>query len=125
MIELIAQLFRFGIVGVTSACVHFSIVVFLVQNFSYAPLVANAAAFMVSFQISYWGHRSFTFNGTDALHRVALPKLLFVQILNFFANESLYYIFLSMHITYWAALLMVLSILPMFTFVTSKLWIFK
>ena len=125
MIELIVQLFRFGVVGVTGAVIHFSTVVFLVKNFSYAPLIANAMAFLVSFQVSYWGHRTFTFSNTDTLHRAAMPKLLLVQVFNFFANETLYYIFLSMHIPYQLALILVLSILPIFTFITSKIWVFR
>lgn len=125
MIDFIAQLFRFGMVGLTAAAIHFSIVVFLVQHFSYMPLVANAVAFLFSFQVSYWGHRTFTFNESEVLHRAAMPKLLLIQVFNFFANETLFYIFLSMHIPYQLSLLMVLGILPVFTFAASKVWVFR
>ena len=123
--NLIAQLFRFGLVGVTAAAIHFSIVVSLVQTFAYAPLVANVFAFLVSFQVGYFGHRRFTFNGTTALHSVAFPKLLTLQIFNFVANESLFYFLLSLHLPYQLALLIVLATLPLFTFVVSKFWVFN
>lgn len=122
---LFFQLVRFGIVGVTAASINFSVVVFLVQNFSYPPLLANVFGFLVSFQMSYWGHRLWTFNATAALHRVAFPKLALVQIGNFCGSEYLYYIFLSYGISYQIGLLCVLCIMPIFTFLTSKLWVFR
>ena len=125
MIELFAQLFRFGVVGVVAAAIHFTIVVCLVQLLLLPPLVANIFGFFVSFQVSYWGHRRWTFQGTEISHSTALPKLLLVQIINFCANESLFYIFLSMHLPYQLALLIVLTILPIFTFVSGKFWVFR
>ena len=122
---LFLQIFRFGIVGLTAAAIHFSVVIMLVQTYFMAPLVANVLGFIVSFQLSYWGHRMWTFNDTAALHRVALPKLLFVQILNFTANEGLFYFFLMLHLPYQIALLIVLTTLPIFTFFVSKWWVFR
>lgn len=124
-LPLVHQLFRFGIVGLTAAALHFSVVVMLVQLLSLQPLVANVFAFLVSFQLSYWGHRCITFSGTAVLHREAYPKLVMLQILNFCANESLFYFFLQMHMPYPIALLIVLATLPIFTFICSKWWIFK
>lgn len=121
----IMQIARFITVGLTAACVHFSVVVMLVQLFHYAPLAANVGGFIVSFQVSYWGHRIWTFNATEVLHREAYPRLVMVQLLSFSLNESLYYYFLSQHLPYQLALLIVLTILPVFTFLTSKFWVFQ
>lgn len=119
------QIFRFGVVGTLAACVHFSVVVLMVKQFSLAPLIANIAGFASAFQISYWGHRLWTFRAVDTLHRVAVPKLLLVQLINFLANETLFYIFLSFHFPYQIALFIVLTILPVFTFTCNKLWVFR
>lgn len=119
------QIARFIIVGGSAAVVHFSVVVLLVQLFHYAPLIANVGGFMVSFQVSYWGHRVWTFADTVTLHREAYPKLVAVQLVNFALNESLFYFFLSLHLPYQLALLIVLAILPAFTFVSSKFWVFQ
>jgi putative flippase GtrA len=124
-LPLISQLFRFGMVGITAASIHFITVMLLVQNFFLAPLVANIFGFLISFQVSYWGHRLWTFQETSVLHRTTFPKLLLVQVVNFSANETLFYIFLSLHLPYPLALLVVLTILPIFTFVSSKLWVFR
>lgn len=122
---LITQLFRFGIVGLTAAAINFSTVIYLVQIWQLTPLVANVFGFLVAFQMSYWGHRLWTFNGTTALHRVALPKLIFISALNFGINESLFYILLSMNLPYPIALLIVQTVLPVFTFLSNKLWVFR
>jgi putative flippase GtrA len=122
---LFFQLVRFGIVGLTGAALHFSIVVGLVQQLKMAPLVANVFAFLFAFQVSYWGHRCWTFRWTTASHRAALPKLLCVQLVNLAVNETLFFIFLSLHYPYPVALIIVLTILPIFTFIFSKWWVFK
>jgi putative flippase GtrA len=124
--NLFFQLCRFGVVGVTAGTVHFSIVVFCVELGSLKPLVANVIAYMIAFQVSYSGHRYWTFRGTLAEHRVAFPKLLLVQTLTFIANESLFYLFMNFfHLPYQVALLIVLTILPITTFALSKFWVFR
>jgi len=124
-LSLLRQIFRFGLVGITAATIHFSIVVMLVQHYSFEPLIANIFAFMVSFQASYFGHRRFTFHGTTAMHIVAVPKLLTLQIMNFIANESMFYVLMALHLPYQLALIIVLATLPLFTFAVSKRWIFR
>lgn len=122
---MIKQLFRFGLVGILAAAVHMGIVVLIVQTWLIEPLIANVFAFAFSFQVSYWGHRLWTFEGTTALHRDAFPKLVFIQAINFAANETLFYTFLSMDLPYPIALFITLAILPVFTFFSSKLWVFR
>lgn len=123
-VALFYQLIRFGLVGVMAAAIHVGIVVALVQGFSLVPLVANVFGFAIAFQASYWGHRLWTFHESSSLHRVAAPKLLVVQLLSFAANETLFYILLALHLPYPLALVLVLAVLPIFTFMASKLWVF-
>ncbi|VVC75705.1 hypothetical protein AQUSIP_09950 [Aquicella siphonis] len=124
-LPLLMQLFRFGIVGLSAAAIHFGTVVLMVQGYTVPPLVANIFGFAVSFQMSYWGHRLWTFQESSALHRIAFPRLLFVQIVNFAANEALFFLFLAMKLPYMVALVIVLTVLPVFTFISSKLWVFR
>lgn len=122
--SLLLQIMRFGIVGLVAAAVHFGIVVAFVQTWLILPLIANIFGFAIAFQVSYWGHRCWTFAGNGPAHRVAIAKLFFVQLLNFAANETLFYIFLSLSFPYPLALIIVLTLLPFFTFMASKLWVF-
>lgn len=122
---LMMQLFRYGIVGLTVSAIHFGLVVFLVQVMGYSPLLANTLAYPCSFQFSYWGHRLWTFGGTNASHITAFPKLVMIQIINFMIGQSLFSLFLYIHLPYQVALLIVLAILPIFTFISSRFWVFR
>lgn len=123
---LFFQLLRFGIVGVSASIVHFSLVILLVETWQFNPLVANAIAFLFAFQVSYWGHRYWTFSETTALHRDAFPRLFIVASTGFMTNEGLYYIFLTFFkLPYIISLLFVLAIMPLITFTLSKLWVFR
>lgn len=125
-IKLLKQIMRFGIVGCTAAFVNFSIVVGLVEFGSLPPLYANIIAFTFAFQVSYLGHRFWTFHETITQHHVAAPRLLLVSGSNFFANEALFYFFMNMlHLPYMPALLLTLSILPAVTFTFGKFWVFR
>jgi len=125
MNNLFSQLFRFGTVGFFAATIHFVTVLLLVQNFFLSPLIANAFAFMIAFQVSYWGHKRWTFQQTTRFSGMTFSKLLVVQVINFFANETLFYLFLSLSLPYPLALFIVLTVLPFFTFLSSKWWVFK
>lgn len=124
--KLFHQLLRFGLIGLLAGAVHFSIVVLLVESAGLKPLIANIFAFLAAFQVSYWGHRYWTFRGTTASHRMALPRLFLVCSAAFAANESLFYLFLALfNLPYPIALFLVLAILPLLTFTLSKLWVFR
>jgi len=123
---LLKQLTRFGVVGCGAASLHFFILVFLVEFGFLTPLYANVIAFFFAFQISYWGHRFWTFSGTTAQHKKALPKLLLIGGMGFFVNQSLFYILYTIaHFPYTVAQLLILTVVPIITFVISKLWVFK
>lgn len=126
LIFLFKQLIRFGIIGLCAAAVHFGILIALVEIKHFNPLVANIFAFFISFQISYWGHRSWTFYGTTVSHRIAFPKLLLIGSTNFAANEGLFYIFLTVfNLPYPVAQFLVLTILPIANFTLGKYWVFR
>lgn len=126
-IKLFKQLVRFGLVGLSAAATQISIVVALVESgIVKQPLLANIVGFLFAFQVSYFGHRRWTFNETLTQHRVAVPRLLIVSISAFIANESLFFVFMNtFHLPYPLALFCVLAILPIVTFTLSKLWVFR
>src|SRR5689334_4721737 len=96
LLPLFYQMTRFATVGVVAAVVHFSLVVLLVEFCFLHPLYANVIAFFLAFQVSYFGHRYWTFKGTSARHQTALPKLLLISSLCFVVNEGLFYILLTL-----------------------------
>lgn len=124
----IKQLIRFGVVGCGAALVNILIVIWLVERFNINPLTANIFAFLSAFNVSYIGHRYWSFpeTKTNLEHLASIFRFLFVATISFALNEGLFYIFLSIfHWHYVAALLLVLITVPLFTFVCSKFWAFS
>src|SRR6188474_377402 len=85
------ELMRFGVVGISASAVHLAVVLLLVP-LTVPPLVANVAAFGIAFQISYYGHRNWTFRANGA--RASYMKLLIVSLASFAINEALYAVLL-------------------------------
>lgn len=120
------QLFRFAVVGSSAALVHFFTVVALVEAGWLSPLVANVIAFLIALQVSYWGHRSWTFAHSQQRHLTAFSRLLVVSTLAFIANEGLFYLLMKqLSLPYPVALMIVLSILPLAVFSLHKCWVFN
>jgi len=122
---MIQQLTRFGVVGCSAAVINFFIVVALVHLFTFPPLLANAFAFLIAFQISFLGHKYWTF-GHDGGHFSTMSKFFIVAIASFFLNEALFAFFLhTEHLFYPIALGITLMLVPPITFVFSKIWAFR
>ncbi len=123
---LLRQLAYFGMIGTAAAITQLGIVVLLVELTGLKPLIANVIGFLFAFNVSYFGHRNFTFSGTNTHHHVAIKRLFIVAASNFIANEGLFYIFLNLFKIYYPiALLLVLLILPAVTFLLGKFWVFR
>jgi len=116
------QLLRFGCVGVAAMAVHFAVVAALVP-IGVEPLLANAAAFAVAFQVSYVGHRRWTFEATGG--GGTYFRMLAVSLASFGLNEGLYALLLKFTaLDYRISLVIVLGAVAVFTFVASRLWVF-
>lgn len=116
---------RFVLVGGAAASTHLLVVAVLVQGLQWPPLMANIVAFLLAFWVSYGGHALLTFAQSGVAHRQALPRFFVVACGSFVANELLYFAalrWLSWH--YLVSLFLVLLIVAVGTFVSSKLWAF-
>ena len=119
------ELSRFIVVGTLAAATHFMVVLVLVR-FGWAPLLANVIAFVIAFQVSYFGHRGWTFQSQQTQHRRAWPRFLAVASCGFTLNESLYYLLLRYSLLpYWLALAIVLILVAGLTFLSSRAWAFR
>lgn len=120
---MIGQLARFGVVGIAAMAVHWLVVAALVP-LGLAPLLANIVAFAVAFNVSYAGHRHWTFAAT-ARHESTFKRFLGVALLSFALNEILYYLLLRAGLEYRVALFLVLVAVAALTFVLSRYWAFR
>lgn len=64
------MLARFGGVGVIATLVHLGVAGLALMVWpDMSPFLANLIAFLVAFQVSFWGHRRFTFRRSGRAHR--------------------------------------------------------
>jgi len=90
------------------------------------PLLANIIAFLVAFQVSYFGHARWTFSVTDPGSRKHKVRFFGVSVLSFVVNEIMYALLLNvLHLHYLLALFIVLISVAVLTFVLSRLWAFS
>lgn len=121
---MILQLARFGAVGVAAMAVHWLVVAALVP-IGLAPLIANVIAFAIAFNVSYWGHRTWTFD-SSASHQTTFWRFFAVACASFALNESLYYLLLAYtRLGYQTALAIVLIAVAGLTYVLSRHWAFR
>ncbi len=124
MKRLIRHAFRFGIVGVLAMATHYVLVILLV-NFSITPLIANLFAFIGAFQVSYWGHSSWSFSDLSASRRDSFRRFVIISVSGFLLNELLFFLFLKFtDIPYQISLLIVLPFVAGLTFLFSRYWAF-
>jgi putative flippase GtrA len=127
MRRLSAQIFLFGLVGVSAMLVHMAVVWLLVEGIAFTPLRANVVGFLVAFAVSYLGHGRLTFRGHGAKTRAALPRFFLVATMGFVVNQGAYAVLLAHYglQRYLPLLAMVLVGVAAMTFVLSRFWAFS
>jgi putative flippase GtrA len=123
---LFYQIFKFGCIGVLAAIVNFIVVIFLVEKFAWHPLTSNILGFILAFQVSFFGHRHWTFKSANIKnHHVAWAKFFIVAIFSLGLNQASYAFYLFFISHYTLALFLALATVPPITFILSKIWAFK
>lgn len=123
------QVAKFGIVGVVTTATHVLVLSGLVELAEMEPILANTVAFLVSFAISFVGHFLWTFGGTDSgrMRRwhAALPRFLIVAVLGFLLNSLIVFSIVNvMSLSYRYAIVLIVTVVPVCTFVLSRYWAF-
>lgn len=120
------QLLKFGCIGTAAAAVHMGVVALLVP-LGLQPLLANIVAFVTAFNVSYLGHRLWTFgNRTTLSHKRSMVRFWGIAVTSFAINETLFFLFLNYTtLPYLVALFLVLILVTPITFVLSRLWAFR
>lgn len=112
-------------VGVGALLTHWLVVILLVPLTGLHPLLANVVAFLVAFNVSYFGHRHLTFRASERSHRQTLPRFAMVAASSFALNEAMYWGLLNFTpLRYDIAMLLVLGSVAVLTYVLGKFWAF-
>jgi putative flippase GtrA len=121
--KLSQRLIYFLGIGITSACVHILIVLSLVTFLQWHPLIANIIAFLTAFNISYLGHKHLTFARLQDQKQLSLVHFFFVASSTGILNEFFYFLLLRYtHLNYLTALILILGIVAIYSFVLSRFW---
>lgn len=117
------RLLYFTGIGSIASLVNLLIVYFLVQTLHYNPLAANVIAYLLSFNISYVGHKYITFAHLQGHKQLRFPQFFLVTITGGILNEFLYFLFLRYtNLQYLVALVIVLGLVAIYSFILSRYW---
>lgn len=122
---MLAQLARFGLVGLAATLTHFLVAVSCVRVLALEPQLANVAGFLVAFTVSFAGQWRWTFRASAAPLARALPSYFAISVAGFLLNAAAYRWLLGHSaLRYDVALALVLLGVAGLTFVLSRLWAF-
>jgi putative flippase GtrA len=122
---LLKPLLRFAVSGGLATVTHVGVFVTLVEWLALRPVFAAAPAFVVALFVSYGMNYHWTFSASG-LHRILLPRFVVVALLGLALNLGITYAVVDVaHYWYGYALLLVVLLVPLVTFLLSKLWVFK
>jgi putative flippase GtrA len=120
-----ASVLLFLIVGGCAAGVHYLVTLAVDAATGMDPAWSNLIGFLCAFPVSYLGHRRFSFAGTQASHRQALPRLLAVSCTAFVGNQLMLAVLLRYTpLPLWIALAIVLVCVAVSTWVLGRYWAF-
>lgn len=118
------QLHRFGSVGLLAAAVHYLMALVLIR-YAIPPLAANLVAFLGAVQISYFGHRHYTFEASDLNHASTLPRFLLIALGGFAMNETLLWLALRYtHLPVKISLIGIIALVAFCSFWASRRFVF-
>ena len=125
--ELFRQLVTFGVVGVAATVVHYFVAL---AASMFIPIVfANPVGFLCAFWVSYFGHLHLTFqvSGMSKNHLARIAKFFAVALAGFLVGQGALVVLLSKipMLADWQALMLAVAIVPITTFVISRIWVFK
>ena len=121
----VLTLSRFMLVGVAAACVHISIVWALITELGIEALLANLAAFLTAFSVSFMGQYLWTFR-SKRYWQSAIVRFFLISLLGFAANNLVLITLLDMGVMS-DSLAAVLSacIIPVVTYLAGRFWAFN
>lgn len=114
----------FGAMGGLTTVIHIAVGLLVHHVFGLSAFMANLVAFCVGFFVSYFGHRSFTFRSTAKVAR-SMPRFFVIAATSLILNQLIVYLTVNVaEQPYWAALAIMVAVVPTFTYVLARVWAF-
>ncbi len=123
--SLVARLFRFGIVGGTTAALYYALLYVAVEWLEAGAVLSSAVVYLIVIALNYLMHYSWTF-AVSSPHTTALKRYLVMTGCGFFINVSVMYIGVSvLHANYLLAQTVAMVVIIVWNFTLSSLWVFR
>jgi putative flippase GtrA len=123
--ETMRALIRFGLTGILATITHVMVFVLLVEFIHWRPVFASVPAFAVAVGVSYFLNYRWTFTATGP-HRVLLPRFIVVSVTGLCLNLLITYLFVDVWgLWYGLALLAIIIVIPLSTYLLSRFWVFQ
>jgi putative flippase GtrA len=121
---MMAQLARFGGVGVVATLVHVAVALLVSALLAAAPLAANLAGFSASVLFSYFGHARLTF-GVALAHRRHGPRFVVTALTGLAASTAITFLCQTwFRLPFWATMALVAVLVPLLNYLMLRLWVF-
>jgi putative flippase GtrA len=115
----------FAVVGALATATHLATALLARKGFGASPMAANFAGYAASVGVSYLGNARFTF-GRPALHGAQFVRFLVVSLAGLCLNQAITWLMaVRLGLPFWVALGAVVTVVPVFSFLVSRLWAFR
>ena len=115
---------RFGAFGALATLIHVVVFAVLVEKFHFAAVMASVPAFLCAMLVSYAANSKWTFRAS-AGHGTHLPRYAMVSLVGLGLNTLITYIVVNvMGLWYGFALMIVVTAIPVITYLLNRHWTF-
>lgn len=127
LLPLGLQYGRFAIVGLGATALHVLVYAGTIELLALPPLLANALGFAAGVNISFVGHRRWTFGGGPPVAaRRSLARFWSVALVGFGLNSLFVQLVTgTLGLPYGWAIPLIAGVTPVLTFALSKWWAFR
>ena len=127
MKKLIAQIFKFGVVGGTAFLIDYGVMIALIELCGINYLISSGISFVVSVIYNYILSVRWVFEvDENGDKRKEFVIFIVLSLIGLGLNQLLMWVFVSMiHIFYMVAKIIVTAIVMLYNFITRKLFLEK
>lgn len=114
----------FGAVGIFATLTHYFFAVFIVESFGWDVMLANVFAYCMAVGVSFFGHSLLTFKA--AMSRSRFFKFIIVSLSALAVSQSLLWVLTAAAVFgHRINMLAVVFIVPAYSYVFNKFWVYR